>query len=257
MAEREELEGLIAWAAKRIAASRRVVALTGAGISTESGIPAFRGPEGLWSRYDPSLLQISFFRHFPERSWPVLKEIFFTHLLAAGPNPGHFALARMQQGGALKTLITQNIDGLHQQAGSSGVIEYHGSARALRCLRCGRRRAVTPRALAPEVPLCRCGGLLKPDFVLFGQGIPPRAAKSAERAARLAEVMLIVGTTGEVYPAARLPRLAKARGAFVIEVNPEESRFTGEITDLHLAERASVALPLLAARLFPEQEPPC
>ena len=228
-------------AAALIRQARHLTAFTGAGISVESGIPPFRGLGGLWSKYDPRLLEIRYFLERPEVSWPVLKEIFYDHFGAAKPNRAHEVLAAWEARGLLKTVITQNVDNLHFEAGSRNVVEYHGNSRTLVCLSCGDRRPADPGLLATLPPRCACGGLFKPDFVFFGEGIPPAASTAAEMAARKTDCMLVVGSTGEVYPAALVPRRAKARGATLIEINPEPSEFSAD---------ADVRIPLGAAEAF-------
>jgi NAD-dependent deacetylase len=228
-------------AARLIRSARCLTAFTGAGISVESGIPPFRGPGGLWSKYDPRLLEIRYFLAHPEVSWPVLREIFYDHFGAAKPNRAHEVLAAWEARGLLKTLITQNIDNLHFEAGSRSVVEFHGNSRTLVCLACGARSPATAAVLETLPPRCSCGGILKPDFVFFGEDIPRAASRAAEEAARLTDAMVVVGSTGEVYPAALVPRRAKEHGAALIEINPEPSEFSADV---------DVRVPLGAAEAF-------
>ena len=233
-----------------IAEARYVVGFTGAGISVESGVPQFRGNDGLWSRYDPMVLDISYFRANPEASWRAILDIFEETFSGVEPNDGHYALAELEDREIVREIITQNIDNLHHHAGSTTVWEYHGNSRELTCLSCGAKYP-SERALQREIPpRCECGGLLKPDFIFFGEQIPLVAAREAGRAARQCDVMLVIGTTGEVYPASFLPYMARENGARIIEVNPEPSNYTDEITDVLVAEKAATALPALAERLF-------
>ena len=237
----EETQAALRAAVEAISASSYLTAFTGAGISVESGVPPFRGTEGLWSRYDPRTLEIDYFDAAPEVCWPVIREIFYDHFRAAAPNPAHLLLARLEERGKLKALITQNIDDLHHQAGSREVIEYHGNSRMLLCRNCGKRYEARTVDLTTLPPRCSCGEILKPDFVFFGEGIPPQAVAQSERAAAKTDVMLLIGTTGEVYPAAALPRAASRNGATIIEINPERSLYTGEISDIFVQMRAGEA----------------
>lgn len=231
-------------AAEDILKARRAVAFTGAGISVESGIPDFRSPGGLWSRFDPmQYAHISSFRRNPEKVWEMLKEMF-SLTLGAKPNPAHHALAELERMGLLKVVITQNVDGLHQRAGSRDVIEYHGTQDWLVCLGCGWRRRSEGLDLEDLPPRCEhCHAVLKPDVVFFGEPIPWQAqARAAEEASRC-DLMLVVGTSAVVYPAAELPRMAKVRGAVIIEVNKEPTVLTGSISDYLIQGEAGKVLP--------------
>jgi len=236
-----EIDPTVSRAASAIRNASHLVAFTGAGISAESGIPPFRGENGIWSRYDPKVLDIDYFNADPARCWPIIKEIFYDFFGTAKPNRAHIILAELERDGRLSTLITQNIDDLHYRAGSRAVIEYHGNSRLLACQSCGRRYEVEAVDLAHLPPRCACGAVLKPDFVFFGEAIPTSALVDSEEAAKRADVMLVIGTTGEVFPAASLPRAASRNGATIIEVNPEESAYTAEVTDIF------VRLPAVAA----------
>lgn len=228
--------------AQIIAAADYLVAFTGAGVSVESGIPSFRGENGLWDRYDPQVLDIRYFLGNPEPAWEVIREIFYDNFGRAEPNTAHKVLAYWEQMGLLKALITQNIDNLHSIAGCSDPIEYHGNSRMLICTETGSRVPATPERLAVLPPMSDAGALLKPDFVFFGEGIPAEAARRAGHAARTADVLVIIGTTGEVYPAAGLPYLARQNGATIIEINPLRSAYTAELTDIHIRAPATEAM---------------
>lgn len=223
--------------------TRRAVALTGAGISVESGIPDFRSEGGLWSRFDPlEYATIRAFKHNPAKVWIMLKEMDQL-LLRARPNPAHFALAELEKRGHLLGIITQNVDNLHQAAGSQNVVEYHGNAHRFVCLSC---RGKWPReALDFDRPplYCHCGGLIKPDVVFFGEPIPEAAMVQAEAWARDCEVLLLIGTSGEVAPANLLPEVAKAHGAVIVESNLSHTRLTPYLTDYFLAGPAGVVWP--------------
>jgi NAD-dependent deacetylase len=226
-------------AAEIIAKSNHLVAFTGAGISVESGIPPFRGSEGLWSKYDPIVLELGYFHQNPRESWEVIKEIFYDFFGKAKPNRAHLALAKLEAMGLLKCVITQNIDNLHQAAGNTVVHEFHGNSQKLICTSCARHYEVVELILDVLPPLCLdCNSLIKPDFIFFGEGIPPAAHNASVKAAREADVLLIIGSTGEVMPANQIPSLAKQTGAKIIEVNPESSRYTDFVTDIHLKGKA-------------------
>lgn len=236
---------------KLLKSASRVTAFTGAGISVESGIPPFRGQDGLWTRYDPRILELDFFHLHPELSWPVLKKIFYDFIGAADPNPAHLALAEMENRGFLHAVITQNIDGLHQKAGNTKVYEFHGSISRFVCTGCGSHIFAESMELSDSPPRCKeCGSLLKPDFIFFGEAIPEGALSGSLEETRLSDLFLIIGTTGEVAPACLIPRLAKENGARIIEINPEPSKFTNQITDLFLPGKASRILTALTAKLF-------
>jgi len=232
-------------AAQFIARAKYLTAFTGAGISVESGIPPFRGENGLWSKYDPQLFDISYFQAHPVESWKLLLKLFYQVFEKAQPNKAHLALAHFENRGQLKVLITQNIDSLHYRAGSRKVIEYHGSTRDLLCMGCRRRITVKKKTLEKLPPLCSCGGVLKPDIVFFGEEIPVNVLEKVENTLNLTDVMLVIGTTGEVFPASLIPSEAKRRGAVIIEVNVSPSTFTGFISDIFLQGRASEVLTSL------------
>lgn len=248
MAEIEALDK----AAKALLDSNFTTAFTGAGISVESGIPSFRGDGGLWSRYDPKMLEFSYFLERPEVAWPVIREIFYQNFDQCKPNPAHLVLARMEQNGKLGRIITQNIDNLHQEAGSRMVYEFHGNAKNLICLHCYRHYRKSEVSLDHIPPTCReCGGALRPGFVFFGEGIPRQALAAAQEASEISDVFLIIGTTGEVMPANQFPVLARANGALIIEINPEESLYTSQITHIFLRGKAGEIMRQLEERLFP------
>lgn len=231
-----------------IRGSRFTLALSGAGISVESGIPDFRSTGGLWSKYAPSeYATIEAFRQSPEKVWEMLFEM--NHLLArAKPNPAHCGLAVLEKMGLLHHVITQNVDNLHQAAGSIKVIEYHGNAATLVCPSCGagyRLAAVGSQRL----PRCSCGQILKPEVIFFGEEIPPVILERSRDLASLAEVLLVVGTSAEVAPANMIPLIAKEHGAVIIEINREPSRLTDSLTDIFLPGKAGAIVPVLVAEL--------
>ncbi|MFO7828536.1 MAG: NAD-dependent deacylase [Bacteroidales bacterium] len=220
--------------------SKHAIAYTGAGISVESGIPPFRGKDGLWNKYDPKYLDLDYFLSNPYKSWIVIKEIFYNFFGNAKPNAAHIGLAEMEKMGIIKAVVTQNIDNLHTEAGSQEVYEFHGNSRELVCLDDHSRYKVSDVSLENLPPKCKvCGNFLKPDFIFFGEQIPEDAHRKSFEASRVCDVVIIVGSTGEVVPAALVPQFAKQNGAFIIEINPEKSYFTDSITDLFIKGKAS------------------
>jgi NAD-dependent deacetylase len=224
-----------------------LVAFTGAGISVDSGIPAFRGGQGLWDRYDPmEYAQIDAFERNPEKVWIMLREMSDV-ILRAKPSPAHIALNILEKQGILRAVITQNVDGLHQEAGNSNVIEYHGNHRLLRCTKCSQTTPLTEEsANFLPFPVCsNCHQPLKPDVVFFGEQIPVQAIMRANQEAHNCRVMLIIGTSATVYPAADIPHMAKSNRAAIIEINVEPTSFTSTITDHFFQGKASEVMPVL------------
>ena len=225
-------------AAAILAACRSVIALTGAGISVESGIPPFRGKGGLWEEIDPmQYAHIRAYQKDPEAVWRVLFTRLNDVLEKARPNEGHAGLFRLEELGILKTVITQNIDGLHQQAGNHDVIEFHGTFASQSCMACGQ--AVDSRQVSLNVlpPRCDCGGVLRPDVIMFGELIPPYHLQRAQMLAATCDAMLVVGTSATVQPAAYLPVIAKRGGAAIVEINPEPTPLSDKISDVTLQGR--------------------
>lgn len=223
--------------------SRKAVAITGAGISVESGIPDFRSPGGLWERYDIfEYATIRAFEKNPTKVWVMLKEMDEL-MVRARPNPAHYALAELERRGHLMGIVTQNVDNLHQEAGSQNVIEYHGNAHRFVCLQC---KGVWPReALDFEntPPYCYCGGLIKPDVIFFGEAIPEEAMFKANAWALACDLMLLIGTSMEVAPANILPQVAKNQGAVIVENNLHHTRLTRFLTDFFLPGPAGEVWP--------------
>ena len=241
----EELPPSYHQAASRIRGANYLTAFTGAGISVESGIPSFRGEGGLWTHYNPQVLEINYFLSHPKDAWTVIKEIFYDNFGKAEPNMAHKTLAYWEEIDLLQALITQNIDDLHFVAGNTNPIEYHGNSRMLISTETGQRFDASPQRLTTLPPLDDNGALLKPDFVFFGEGIPQDAARRAEHAAGTTDVMIIIGTTGEVYPAASIPLSAHQNGAFIIEINTTPTVYTESITDIFLQAPATEAMSTL------------
>ena len=237
-------------AAELIFNSEYLVAFTGAGISVESGIPPFRGENGIWSKYDPKILDLGYFHANPKASWEVIKQLFYDFFGNAKANRAHEVLAELEKKEKLKDIITQNIDNLHQQAGSKVVHEFHGNSQQLVCTVCDQYYSSDQIDFESLPPYCKkCDGLLKPDFIFFGEGIPPLAYKNSINATENADVMLVIGSTGEVMPAAQIPYLAKQNGTTIIEVNPERSAFTSTITDIFLSGPATAVLDQLSGAI--------
>ena len=237
-------------AAALLKSSRFTSAFTGAGISVESGISPFRGEGGLWSKYDPILFDINYFQQYPEKSWVVIKEIFYDDFAIAKPNTAHYILAKMEANNLLNAVITQNIDHLHQDAGSKTVFEFHGNSRQLISMDTGKVYSIDEIDLEDLPPRCKeTGEVLKPDFIFFGEGIPQDAYLNSVNAANKSEVCLVIGTTGEVMPASQIPIIAKQNNAKIIEVNVKPSKFTHTITDIYLEGNAQEIMDRLYQKL--------
>jgi NAD-dependent deacetylase len=225
-------------------AASSIAVLTGAGISAESGIPTFRGVGGLWRQYRPEdLATPEAFARDPKLVWEWYD--WRRGLIArAQPNAGHSALVEMERRAERFTLITQNVDGLHDRAGSRNILKVHGDIWTLRCCDCGRERVDRSESIADLPPRCSCGGLERPGVVWFGEGLPQDVWARAERAVREAEVFLVIGTAAVVYPAAGLVELAKSEGAKVVEINIAETPVSG-LVDASLRGSAAEVLPQL------------
>jgi NAD-dependent deacetylase len=248
---RERIEDAAAEIVRRGGAA----ALTGAGVSVESGIPDFRSASGIWARYDQFIYAtIDALRRDPARVWRFLRELGAI-VAGARPNPAHHGLARLEEAGVLHGIATQNVDALHQAAGSRRVIELHGSGARLRCLRC---RATYPPETAgeDEVPRCpACGGVLKPDVILFGEDLPAGAFEAARALVEAAPVLLVVGTSGAVHPVNALPAAARRAGALVVEMNLEETELSDE-ADISIRGPAGETVPALAEAIARLWKPP-
>jgi len=220
--------------------SSHTTAFTGAGVSVESGIPPFRGENGLWSKIDPVFLDTRYFYKYPEKSWKLIKNIFYDSFAKAKPNDAHYVLAELANKGLLDVIVTQNIDNLHQKAGSKEVIEFHGTCQRLVCTNCKRQFVATEELLSILPPKCtNCSNILKPDFVFFGEPIPEPARSRSFNEAEIADVFILIGTTGEIKPASMIPMIAKNNGTKIIEINIEGSNYTNSITDVFLKGKAT------------------
>lgn len=236
--------------------ARRMVVFSGAGISTESGIPDFRGPGGVWTKYDPSEFHIDRFLASPEsrrRYWMRVTE-FYREIMKAMPNAAHYAVAQLERLGKLGAVITQNVDGLHQLAGSTpeSVIELHGTHRFVSCLQCGHSHPrarfqewVTADGVAPDCE--KCGGLMKPATISFGQMLKPEVLERATEEARKCDLFLVVGSSLVVYPAAGLPLVALREGAALAIVNREETPLDGHAEVVVRESAGSVLTRLMEA----------
>lgn len=232
--------------------SRRAVVMTGAGISTESGLPDFRSPTGLWTGTNPAeILSLRAFYSNPERFFRFYRDIL-AHWRSARPNAAHRALAALERAGLIRAVITQNIDSLHQAAGSQRVIELHGNLRQATCPRCGKLHqiaAVDDTLAAGRLPRCAdCGDLIKPDVVLFDENLPERAVADAIAEADAADLMLVVGSSLTVGPANQLPGLVLANGHPVVLINLGPTTYDQTATAVFAAP-AGQALPRLCAVL--------
>jgi NAD-dependent deacetylase len=225
-----------------------VAVLTGAGVSAESGVPTFRGKDGLWKTHRAEELATpGAFARDPVLVWEWYD---WRRQVCARtePNPAHAAIARLDRSLSRFLLVTQNVDGLHARAGSKRIVELHGNIFRARCTRCGEARNDLEVPLAEIPPRCRCGAMLRPDVVWFGEGLPEEALRAAFEASRSCDLMLVVGTSAVVQPAASMPLVAKQAGAAVVEINPDATPVT-PFVDIHLEGKAAEIVPTLASRL--------
>jgi len=232
-------------AAQMMRAARRIVALTGAGISRPSGIPDFRSAGGLWTHDDPmAVASLAGFRTDPSKFYGWVRPLIDT-IEAALPNPAHLALAQLEREARLTAVITQNIDGLHQRAGSREIYELHGHMRSATCLECEHQvptRPLIEQVRRGEIPRCACGGLFKPDVVLFDELLPRGLFWLAQRALEQCDAVLVAGTSLEVAPVCELPLVALRRGARLIIINQSET-YLDDRADVVLREDVAEALP--------------
>lgn len=230
-----------------IAAS--VSVLTGAGVSAESGIKTFRDPDGLWAKFNPrELASVDGFMANPQLVWEWYS-MRVDVIRNSKPNLGHFALAKLEQMMPKFALITQNVDRLHQKAGSQNVFELHGNIVENHCFKCKapfNGETALPDKELPKCPLC--GGNIRPSVVWFGENLPEKALIGAEKAAKYSEVFLSIGTSGEVYPAANLPMIAQKFGAFTVEINPNRTVLT-EYFDLHISGTSGDIMPKIVEQI--------
>ncbi|TDA65772.1 MAG: NAD-dependent deacylase [Clostridia bacterium] len=252
----DELAEGLKRAAALLVQARRVIVFTGAGVSTESGIPDFRSPGGIWSQYDPDEFTYQNFlcsREARRQHWRMLRDTFLAY--QPDPNPAHLAIARLEEMGKLDCVVTQNIDGLHQQAGvpEEKVFELHGTMRYAYCLECGRRYPMPEikAALASgvEVPECdTCQGIVKPGVIFFGESLPPEVLAEATRRSRTCDLFMVVGSSLVVYPAASLPVYALQSGAKLVIINLAPTHLDAQ-ADVLLLARAGEVLPAVVAAM--------
>jgi NAD-dependent deacetylase len=225
--------------------AKYLVAFTGAGLSAESGIPTYRGVGGLWTKYDPAkYANIDYFRSDPSYYWSFFRDVRYPMMKQAQPNAAHYALVELENRGSLDAVITQNIDGLHQIAGNSRVIELHGSIRRIVCIDCGScftMDAVYDRLADELPPRCSCTGMLRPDTVFFGEPLSQGVLDEAAHVARNCDLFLVVGSSLVVYPAAQLPVIAEEAGAHLIIVNIDPTPLDA-IADVVIHDRATHVL---------------
>ena len=229
---------------KIILNSKCTVALTGAGISTASGIRDFRGPQGIWKTIDPEKFEINYFINHSDEVWNLFIKTFVLEQ-EVNPNAAHFALAELEKINVLCGVITQNIDGLHQKAGSVNVIELHGNLRKAVCLKCSNTYPLNKiiKNFVGKSPLCpNCNGLLKPDIVFFGEPLKQEVIFKAIELAKAADVFLAIGTSLSVYPANQLPLYAKLKGAKLIIINEGQTE-EDNLADIIITGRAETVLP--------------
>jgi NAD-dependent deacetylase len=255
IANAQDTQDAISRAARLIKGSTKAVVLTGAGFSTPSGVPDFRSPgSGLWTRYLPmEVASLSSFRYNPEKFFAWLRPLA-SHMLNAEPNPAHMALAEMEKAGFIKAIITQNIDFLHQRAGSKTVIEVHGTFNSLTCTGCYQQRSSAEfmdsyieEGVIPHCPDCH--NLLKPDVILFGEQLPLQMWMLAQEASNTCDLMLVAGTSLEVMPSAGLPVKALDNGAHLIVVN-KSATFIDERADLFFLSDVAEIIPRIAAEVL-------
>jgi NAD-dependent deacetylase len=253
---KESLEG-IRPAAEIIMASRQVVVLTGAGISTHSGIRDFRSPgSGLWTRYDPiEVASLDSFRYNPENFFKWIRPLV-VNMENAIPNTAHIALARMEKNGYVKTIITQNVDGLHQRAGSTNILEMHGSMRTMTCVSCFQKYEasdfITAYLEREEIPRCKqCSHILKPDVILFGEQLPARIWLKAQELSKKCDLMIVAGSSLEVLPVAGLPMRAIENGAHLIIINNTVT-YLDVRADVVFNDDVADILPLIAKEVLHE-----
>ena len=255
-----EKNNLIQKASRLIKEADYCVALTGAGISTPSGIPDFRSPgSGVWTKYSPmEVASLSAFRYYPMRFYEWIRP-FVKTLFQAEPNPAHLALARLEKGNHLRSVITQNIDALHQKAGTSKVVEVHGTYQTLTCLGCYRQTQATDQFLIDfidedEIPHCQyCENLLKPDIILYEEQLPAQTWKLAREEISACDLLLVLGSTLTVTPVCDLPLTALGRGAKLIILNRTNTHLD-DLADVHIQGELEILLPSIADKVLNEEK---
>ncbi len=238
--------------AEKLIKANFAVVLTGAGISTGSGIPDFRGPKGIWKVLDPNLFHISHFYEDPLDTWKLFKNEMYEKIKNAIPNRAHYSLARLEELGIIKAIITQNIDNLHQKAGSKKVIELHGNMKLAICTQCGRKFDIEEAFKEVDenkIPLCPyCGGILKPDVIFFGEALPQNELKEAFDLASQSDLFLVLGSSLTVSPANQLPIVAKSNGADLIIINMEETELDN-YADIKIEGKVEEIFPKICKKI--------
>ncbi len=237
-------------AVRAIKRADKIAVLTGAGMSVESGIAPFRGEDGLWKKFDPQeYASLSAFNRDPEKSWELFR-IQIEECLGAEPHEGHYSLVELEDHG-LNAVVTQNVDSLHQKAGNEKVLELHGSLAELFCSSCNSREGTEDHLdeiVEGDIPHCGCGSMFRPDVVLFGEPLPRNVLSVSQREAEEADLLITVGTSAVVQPAASIPTLAKRTGSVLIEINPERTPLTPRV-DHFLKGKAGEKLPELVEQI--------
>lgn len=238
---------------ENLVSAKKIAVLTGAGVSAESGVPTFRGENGLWKKFRPEeLANMNAFLNNPELVWEwynYRKNL----IMQVEPNPGHYSLVKMEYAVDEFTLITQNVDDLHFKAGSRNILELHGNIMRNRCLECNNQTEIVEPLEKGKLPRCKCGGLLRPDVVWFGEILPQDVLAKAFKASEGCDVFISIGTSALVQPAASLPLAAKDNGAFVIEINKDRTTIS-DIVDESFQGLSGEILPELTAEVWGEKQ---
>lgn len=245
------MENKIKHIAKAIKYAKHCVIFTGAGISVESGIPPFRGEGGIYNDLDTDDLRLSTYLTKPIKSWKTIKQMLFKAGKGYKPNRAHDVIAKLERAGYCKAVITQNIDNLHQEAGTKVIYELHGNGKTFVCTNCKHHDDFDSVDIDVDFPVCsQCGSLTKPNFTFFEENLPTDQYEGAVEHIQKCDLIILVGTSGEVFPAANMPLYAKKNGASVIEINPDMTFFTPKIVDVIINGKAGEVLGLIENELF-------
>lgn len=245
------MENRIKKVVETIKNAKHCVIFTGAGVSVESGIPPFRGEGGIYNDLDTNDLRLSTYISKPIKSWKTIKQMLFKAGHDYKHNKAHEVIAKLEEAGYCKAVITQNIDNLHQEAGTKTIYELHGNGKTFVCTKCGHHDNFQEVDIDVDFPTCsKCDYLTKPNFTFFEEGLPTDQYEGAIEHIRKCDLIILVGTSGEVFPAANMPLHAKKNGATVIEINPDITFFTPKIVDIIINGKASVVFSLLEKEMF-------
>lgn len=237
------MESKIRICVEKIRNSAHLICFSGAGISAESGVPTFRDEDGIWKKYSPEIFDINYFNKNSKECWQAIYDLFILETNNIIPNAAHNALYELEKKGYLKAIITQNIDNLHQKAGNKNVIEFHGNTRELICPKCHKLEEISYIDKNNLPPLCsNCNSVLKPNFVFFGEQIPEQAYNKSYELVQKSDVIIVIGTSGAVYPAAIIPEIVKNNGGCIIEINPNNNVFALEKDDVYIQLSAVEAM---------------